>query len=491
MDSAKVVEILNKNRHKTEACFVFSLWNEPELYEDYRRVNEGKDRTLKDKDARFYFLLGRQMYKHGFRTFDHITVDTFVEGQKAEIRQKYEAYGGYKEISEIMSIVSPDNVDGYFDEIAKLNMLGDLCVKYEEAFEDPKKFENMSSEEVYNYFEYLNSDTSLATGNKEQIEDLVVDDEFIQKLESGENQGFSYYKFCPSLNYLTLGAKPGSLYLIGGFSGTGKSSWVFECMLMGMHYEGIKTAIISNEMMIDTYQVLLLEHVLVNDLNYWKLNRKQIKVGKYNEEQKHMLGLAQKIVNEKYSDVYFVKLFDNNIEKIMKYMRKLKAMGVSVVLYDTFKSDDSAGVDNIWQSLMLDARKLFQCVSRLGMCCVTTYQLALHAENTRYLTASCLSNSKQIKEIYETMVYMRPLWDDERDKTSRNYVHPYRYSRDNGKIKEEIELNKDDKYMLFFVDKNRADEDKQVLIYKWQAAWNKWTELGYAKVMNDHGIGRT
>jgi hypothetical protein len=45
--------------------------------------------------------------------------------------------------------------------------------------------------------------------------------------------------------------------------------------------------------------------------------------------------------------------------------------------------------------------------------------------------------------------------------------------------------------MLFFVDKNRADEDKQVLIYKWQAAWNKWTELGYAKVMNDHGIGRT
>lgn len=162
-------------------------------------------------------------------------------------------------------------------------------------------------------------------------------------------------------------------------------------------------------------------------------------------------------------------------------------MGTQVVLYDTFKVDDNAAADNgIWQTLLMDSRKVFQTCSKLDICCLTTYQLALHTVNQRYLDATCLSNGKQIKEVYETMVYMRPLWEDER--TGGKYdVHPWHMKPGtNNKVREDIKLDPKEKYVLVFVDKTRADEDKQTLIYHWKAHYNKWEELGWCTVVNDH-----
>ena len=487
MDSVSVIKQFNKDRVKIEACFVMSLWCEPELYEEYLKLNENGDETLRDKDAQFYFKLGKMMYKQGFRDFDHVTLETYLSTQP-RAKKKFEEYGGYNEVKQLMNLIDSTNVNGYFDQIRKINMLSEICLQYTNAFENPSKFDELTSEEVYNYFEHINSQSSIAAGNSEQVEELTVDNDFVARLEAGEEQGISYWKYCPRLNNITLGAKPGSLYMVGALSGSGKTSWAFECMLMGAHYEGTKVAVISNEMTSQDYKILLLQHVLITELRYYGITRKGIRAGNYTDEQKQKIKEAQEIIKEKYNDVYFIKMFDNNIEKVLKYLRKLKAMGVSLVMYDTFKSDDRAGADILWQSLMLDARKLFQCVSRLGICCVTTYQLALHTENTRYLTANCLSNSKQIKEIYETMIYMRSLWDDER-KGGKYYIHPYYFDQYNKKVKHEYEFDDDGKYMLVFVDKNRADEDKQVLVYKWKANWNEWKEVAYAKVINDHGMG--
>lgn len=486
MDTKKAIEQINQGRDRVEAQFVFSLWNDPELYQNYARVNQGKDRTIRDNDAKFYFYLGRKLYEAGYRNFDHVTLETFLEGYK-EIRKEYENRGGWKTVDDLKSIVNPNNIDAVFDKIAKMNNLTNICEEYEKKFSDPTLFESLSNDEVYTLFESINSNASITSGNVEQIEDLTISDEFVEHLKSGEDKGYSYSTYCPSLSYITMGAKPGSLYLVGGYSGTGKTSWVFQCMLMGLHAEGVKVAIISNEMKIDTYRILLLEHVLVHEFKYYGLPRKSLRTGKFGAEQEEMVRRAQQVINENYNDIKFVKLFDNNIEKIMMYMKRLKSMGVSVIFYDTFKADDNAETDSVWQSLMFDARKIFQCASKLDICCITTYQLALHAENTRYLTASCLSNSKQIKEIYETMIYMRPVWDDEKNPTSKNYIRPYRF--DNG-IKRELTMSDSYQYILVFVDKNRADEDKQVLLYQWKPSWNEWLEVGYAKVLNDHGIGK-
>lgn len=490
MEETSVLKRIDKDREKVEGCFVFCLWSDPDLYADYIGLNEGTDETLKNNDAKFYYIFGRELYKSGYRNFDHITIDTYLSGKKESLRKRFEEYGGYQTVAELKAKVNANNVEGYFDQIVKMNTLAKLYKSYKEAFDNVEKFDSYSAEDVYNRFEYINNDISISAGNNERIEDLTIDDEFVAHLDRGEEVGFSYAKYATRLNYITLGAAPSSLYLIGAFSGSGKTSFVFEVMLMGMHESGTNVAIISNEMLIETYKMLLIEHVLMRDLDYWGLTRKKLKQGRFTDEQKEVLSKAQKIIKEKYSNIKFVKMFDNNINKILKYMRKLRSQGTQVVFYDTFKSDDDATDGNLWQSLMLDARKLFQCCSKLGICCITTYQLALHTENQRYLSAGCLSNSKQIKEVYETMVYMRPVWQDEYP-GERYDIHPYRLNKDNPKIKEEIALDPEKKYMLFFVDKTRADEDKQIVLFEWNPRFNKWTELGYAKVVNDHRLGVT
>ena len=487
MDAEKKLKEINKNREIDEGCFVMSLWKDPDLYESYKAVNEGDDKTIRSEDGRFYFLLGKYMYAQGFRNFDNVSVEAFL-ADKPKVKNRFEELGGYREVKEMMSVIDPANADAYFDRIAKTNFYSDVVLKYEEMFENIDKLKDLKSDEVYSLFESAISDASIKSGNSEMIENLVIDERFIDRLDAGETKGLSYHRTLPILNYITLGAMPGSLYMLGGHSGTGKSSLVFEGLIMGLHEEGVKTAIISNEMMKETYNLYLIEHILTRDLRYYDLTRKKIRLGSFTPEQRRKLEQAAKISKERYGDIKFVKTFDNNIGKVLKYMRKLRAQGVQVVVYDTFKSDDDSAGQNMWQSLMLDARKIFQCCSKLGICCITTYQLALHTENYRYLTASCLSNSKQIKEVYETMIYMRPLWDDEYT-GEKNDVHPYRFSRDNKKIKEELTLDPNEKYLLLFVDKTRADEDKQVVVLRWRARFNEWVEVGYATVINDHRQG--
>ena len=69
-------------------------------------------------------------------------------------------------------------------------------------------------------------------------------------------------------------------------------------------------------------------------------------------------------------------------------------------------------------------------------------------------------------------------------------VTEYRLKRDaNGKltkVKEMITLDKDKKYLVAFLDKTRNDEDKQTVLYEWNGRFNKWTELGYCMIYNDH-----
>ena len=65
---------LIKGRESAEATFVFCLWKQPDLFDDFQRINTNDDQTLKTEDGTFYFSLGRQMYNQGFRSFDNVTI---------------------------------------------------------------------------------------------------------------------------------------------------------------------------------------------------------------------------------------------------------------------------------------------------------------------------------------------------------------------------------------------------------------------------------
>ena len=484
MDKDLVLNEINKDRDRSEAAFVFCLWKDPSLYGDYLAINDGKVKTLKDKDAVFYYNLGKAMYLQGFKSFDNITVTTFINNKK-EVKRTFDEYGGYKEVNSLMQLVNPDNIEAYFDKICRMNSLSLICTKYDEIFSDVKRFDNASNNDVYEAFDLINNSVALTTNMAAGIEDLVVTDDDIADFQKGEDVGLQYGKYAPILNYTTLGAPLGDCYLIGGHSGCGKSSFIFENMIIPFTENGIQCAIISNEMRSKVYKILLLAHVLTQELNYWTLTRKKIKMGQYTDEDLEMIKKAQKIIEEKYSNIKFVKLQSDSISVVFQHIKRLAHQGTVCFAWDTMKSDEVFD-ESMWQSLLMNSRKLYHLADNLNISIIVTYQLALHTVNQRWLDAACLANGKQIKEVFSEMVYMRPLWQDEF--TGQNFdCKPWKFKKDSaGKIKEQIDLDPDKKYMVCFVDKTRNDDDKKTILFRWDGTWNHWSEVGYCTILNDH-----
>lgn len=481
MDVTKTIARINEGRDQTEASFVFSLWKDLTQYDDYKL----NSKFLVNEDARFYYSLGKGLREQGFQVCDNITVDTYLK-DKPESRKHYESLGGWTTCQTLMNLVSQENTDAYFDQIAKMNSLAIICKKYNDIFEDVGRFDKSSNEDVYDAFELLNNSVSLETGLDSKIENLVVDDSYIKKLESGIGMGLSYGKGAPLLNYITLGLPVGDIYLLAGFSGTGKSSFLFENIVVPLSNEGTPVAIVSNEMAINTYKNLLLIHVLTKEMDYWKITRKKLQIGKFSEEELSVLKTAAKITRGKYSNIYFVKMFESNTDKLIKHVKRLARSGVKAIVYDTLKADDRLGQnEQMWQQLLLNSRRLFSVVNKEQVAFVATFQLALHTLNQRYLTAACLASSKQLKEICAQITMFRELRKDEY--TGEKYdCHPWRRNKSNPKIKDQIILDKDKKYIVLFIDKTRSDESGICLLYQWDGAWNNWKELGYCTIVNDY-----
>jgi len=450
-------------------------------------LNENGDESLKTEDGVFYFSLGKQLYKQGFKSFDNVSIYTFLE-DKPTVKESFDNLGGYKTVEDIRNLVNTDNVDAYFDKIAKGNTLMSLHNKGFNVLQNIDKFNKMTNQDVYDFFDYQLNSISINTGHDIEIETLIIDDKFIKDCNEGSALGISYGKSCKILNYLTLGLPLGECFMVAGYSGIGKSSFVFENMILTPTLNNVKCAVISNEQRSKDFKMLLLIHILTQDLNYWEITRKKLKMGKFTDEQLDMLNQAKRISEEKYSSIKFVKLFDNDMNKVKKIIRKLSKLGYQVILFDTMKSEDEMN-EAMWQQLLIHSRKLFQLASKENISLITTYQLALHTLNKRYLDAGCLSNAKQIKEIFSEMVYFRQIWDDEFNGEKYD-INPYQLDRDESgkysKVKRIITLDKDKKYLVAFLDKTRNDDDKQQVLFEFNGRFNKWVEIGYCNVINDH-----
>ena len=482
MDLKNVITEINKDRERVECSFVFCFWKDPTLYDDYKEVNVGKDKTLINEDSIFYFNLGRALRNQGLNTFDNISVSNYLI-TRGDIGHKFEEYGGWREVENLMKLVNTDNIDSYYDDLVKRNSLIQLAAKYCEMFDDISRFREASSEDVYKAFDLLNTSVATTSRNEAQIEDMTISAQDIKEIESGEAQGVSYAKAAPLLNYTTLGLPIGDIFLLSGHSGGGKTSFAFN-MMINIASEGTCVTIVSNEMKLKQYKLLLLAYVLTHDLNYWQLTRKKIQIGNWSDEERMKIKEAAEIINQKYNNIKFIKIFGNDATVVMRQMKKANRFyGSTVFLWDTFKSDDTSS-EKMWQELLMSSRRVFNLVAKEKWSLVCTFQLALYTTNQRYLDAGCLSNSKQIKEVVSEHVMMRKLWQDEYSNEKYD-CKPYRFDKDTKK-KEYITLDPDKTYVVAFIDKTRNDENAKCILYQWKSAFNQWIEYGYCTIFNDH-----
>lgn len=477
----KYPEELTKSREEIEMQFVMTLWKNPEFYGDYEgQVDVRKD--LLTSDGLFYYSLGKQLYNLNFKVFDEVTIFTHIKDSEALI-DGFNRRGGMREINQMRAILNEENIESYFDQLCKNNMLMKLHDKGFNVLSEIKKFEKMTTSQLYDYFEYQLDNTFLNRGSGVKIEDLDITDNFLQDCHDGVAKGLSYGKYAPTLNYHTLGIHRSNVQIFAGFSGSGKSSFAIGIYVMSILDQDEGITIIANEMNLNAWRHILLITVLQMKFGYYKVTRKKLKTGNFTDEEWEMLRKGQEYINTEYKDkLKFAKIYDYSTNDVKRIIRKQAKLGYNYALYDTFKAENAASAQ-VTGELIEASKQLLQVAEKEDVGIIITMQLAIYMENTRYLTAQTLSNAKGVKEVVSELVLMRDLWEDEYQGEKYD-VKPYKLVKNplTGKrdgTREEIILDRDKRYKIVFLDKTRNDDGNVCVLFEFEGNWNKWKEIGY------------
>ena len=476
------------NRKIVEANVIFSLLKNTDLFKDYMNKLDIFNSFVLE-ESQFFFSMGLNLIKQNYKIIDEVAIENYLI-DKPSTKQLYIEYGGWNTIKEMLSIVEVKNFEKYYDDLLKFNIIGKMS---EVGIDTSKiKTEDMSTSNLYDYYDHLINDLFIKAENESIIEQLDISDKYLDSRINGEGIGASIAYACPRLNYDIGGLRTKNVIIVGGSSGAGKSSFAFENLVIPLVKQKIKLGIISNEQDANQFRDILLTSVLVRELKYYNITRKKLQSGTLNEEDLKQIKKAKEIIKTDYAPyITFVKMFNYSGDETKKVIKKLAREGISHILYDTMKADDSANA-NFSGQLVEMSKDMFNLADKLEVCIIWTQQASLHSLNTRYLSMYNLAGSKQVSEVASQIIMIRSVWDDEY--LDEKYdLQPYNfkkgsdgtYVKDEHKhaVKELFEIDKDNsRNMLVFLAKNRFGEADKVYVNHQKAIYNTWNELGFANV---------
>jgi len=472
MDIKDVPEKLLDKREQIECSFIFTFYKDMSLLPDYSmNIINGED--IITEDGQFYYGLILGLSKAGYQVADSMSIHTYLEDKK-NTKQKFEERGGFATVKEITDIVNVNNIDATYDELVKNNMLIRLNNEGFDVIKDLKKFKQMSSEEVYNYFEYKLADIATNKISKIEAEDLTKGyDKYIKNWDEGESIGFRIGS--KMLNYQLLGIHKKNLLLHLAGIGNGKTSSAISWYILPA-IEKQDVVIIANEQSVSEWRQMILSTVLFNRIGGIKgFDRHKMMVGKYTDEQKEKLKEAAEWLEKQPGKIIFIETQDYSTANIKKIIGRYSALGCSLYILDTLKPMDDAS-DRSWGEFSEVAKELFIQAKKHDVAIIATAQLSPDAMSRRYLDLTCIAKAKAIAETATQVVMFRPLTADEREK-----VKGFSYE---GKIKKIVDLDKDKDYIMVFTPKNRFGQVTPQILMERNMNFNSykdvaWTECSY------------
>lgn len=431
------------------------------------------------KDGRFYFELFRYLRKLGINVVDEVSI---LSNCNDNIIDAFNARGGYETLDQMMSVVDLNNWDTYSDQFFRENLLINL---YDSGFNLLKKIKikdneiipinllrKMTADQVVDFYE-----TQLAGFDIGQSSSIIqegnidFDEEWLSDLNEGVANGVPFDRSfediennpinCfPFLSRNISGLLKGTSTAIGGFSSTGKST-LWLTIIMALIYRGEKVLIISNEELIDKFQLKLLVWVLAKYNRYYKITKKRLMSGDIDNESKNQIKIAQKFWkdNKINENIKFIAINDADINIVAKKIREnVLKYGFTTCLYDTFKINQ-IDMKEARQDLALvrDSRTLDKLAKKYNLIMLYSIQLSEAMKGKLWLDSSCLSNSKQIKEQLENLMLLRNVYDEELDSSSKYFLRPYRLVK-NGDvwIEEEYICDRSRTWKILFLEKSRS-----------------------------------
>lgn len=480
---------------------VFDMYNEKLL--ESRLTEEGNicgcllnDLTLYDdcglssndfitRSGRMLFTIGKQIRDKRCHTFDEIT---FLSNTNEDLKDKVNnEFGGFRQIQNVMDAVSLKNYDSFLDDLNKSNIILALSRKnfnlLDEMILDNGKrvipyqlFKKLTASEVIDFYEgtLATLDTKINSSKIVEQGYIDFDDAFLERLENKEEMGVSFgeagvningdvIKTFPFMSSNILGVKHGTLNCWAAHSGAGKSTYMIT-VLMSLISQGERFTIVTNESSVSDVKIQFLIWTLTRCLDYWEISKKKLSSGALTDKDRQMVQKARVYWKERYAKaIKITSLSDADARLTCQIIKKdITRGGYSGFLVDTFKmSMDGGNNDAFWMALIKDTRSLTEIAMKHNVIGLMTVQLALNSLNRCWIDASCLSNSRGIKETLSNLIMFRKVTDIELDPSSPYYIQPFRHKQreDGSWYEEEFMPDRSKVWRLFFIDKCRRGAD--------------------------------
>jgi replicative DNA helicase len=477
---------------KHEQLLVGFMWSNPQLYRKFKNHNI-TDKTFTDKKWYFYYRLGELMFENGIRTFDDVTVHTFIESRitdRKKLMDRYVKYGEFDTVDYLMSVCTDDknNEEYHLYEILKYEALRkflELGLIDKDNKELIKKLKLMNLKQTQMYFNHQikNAFRNVNSGQVEIVD--VVDEEIydeIEEMDKGIAMGIPIFH-APRLTKTIKGWKRGKLIYIIMPSGVGKSTMIRSVFLMTLLTQNQKALIFVNEEGKTTWRMSLLAVVATYILKK-RISRDKIFEGKYDDYTKKVLReAADWLIRNRPDMLKLVVLKKYRFEDVLNYAEYYKALGMQYMILDTFKSDGTQTDMARWQVFSDNSQDLYDLVKEenLNIGTIATLQLKI-GKVYRFLDHECVGKSKEVVEVADATMLGRLLFADEYE-GGKNAIFAFNYEKEDGKwVKKKYTLDPEKQYIIFFFGKNRMGSASKQIIYEINYDFNELIEVAYAEM---------
>lgn len=443
----------------TESNLIGCLYNNPTLFIDHSEITPN---DFNNKHWRFMFVLGKRMAVKGYNSLTPMDVEMFIEQSgNPDIQQCFEECGGVKLVEDLHAIFeNNDNVNVYIDDLKKWKALIDINTNLTiENQEELMRLSKGSFNDLYDLYTaklnniFINVNEDVHTQN---IADGL--DKLIEDANMGMKRGLPIDS--PILSNTINGINLGQIMLIGGQSGSGKSTWLIQQVLTSVFKNEEAAVFFLNEQDAVKFQQELLTWIVNNVVLVGTnkfFNKVRWRDGGFSEEEFSWLYSAKEILEDKTKNnkIIIVEFKTYSHKVVIRSIKKYAALGIKIFAIDTFKlSSDSNPNNPFWLEMMQQMREFDDLVkpSNLNVSLICTLQLGKGAIVSRYLSANDLGMSKNIIDVASVCLLIRKMHPDEY-KGEKNEIKVIKTLGEGSNI--EVELDKNKRHSIIFIEKNR------------------------------------
>lgn len=488
------------------------------IYQDLTLVTESNltENDFSHSKTSFYYALAKELVKN-VKSLDELSVQSWVSA--SGVSNLYKEYGGFESIKNLQKIGSTRNFLSYVDDLKKHIIVENLKEKRNFDIYEPIEYKGnkiilaeslpkMNAYDFHNLIQLMFNDLEVEIGNKDLVfEDLFFTDqelkdkiegkkvdtsEFDIVLEWEEDGGIRYLQNFKILNEVLGGLqRKNGLHVLGASSGVGKTTFALNLALGLINTSNENVLIISNEQQSSYYKNLLMAIVCNVVFKCYSLTRKKISRNEFsNETEIEVFKVANEFIKDKFKNkLRFLSVPTFNKDNICAIIKREKLRNnTNYVIMDTFKFEGGQKDTNIATELVETSRAIDSMATEYDIGIILPVQLLVSSDKISFLTSSALSNSKQIKEVANSVMLMRRVRPFELDsKNDKYFLKPYvwRKSVNGNYIKKQLTIidptrNEKDKnrrfdkdvidlskqHVLMRLDKNRNGNDDILILYE-------------------------